>query len=50
MLNIYCWRCGTGIDEHQILGLGQFDPNIGKYKEKALLLLTVLNVIKQDIR
>lgn len=37
MLNIYCWRCGTGIEEHHILGLGQFDPNIGKYKGKGFI-------------
>ncbi|MFP4047939.1 MAG: JAB domain-containing protein [Bacteroidales bacterium] len=35
MLNIYCWRCGTQIKKSDILGLGHFDEQIGKYQGKA---------------
>ncbi len=37
MLNIYCWRCGTGIDEDNILGLGQFDHSVGRYRGKGFV-------------
>ncbi len=37
MLKVYCWRCGTKIKESNILGLGQFDDNVGKYKGKAFI-------------
>lgn len=37
MLNIYCWRCGTKIDKQDILGLGHFDHQIGKYQGKAFI-------------
>src|SRR6056297_1378221 len=37
MLKVYCWRCGSEIKESDVLGLGQFDENIGKYKGKAFI-------------
>ncbi|MFW6287161.1 MAG: JAB domain-containing protein [bacterium] len=37
MLNIYCWRCGTAIDGDNILGLGQFDNSIGRYRGKGFV-------------
>ncbi|MFW6410271.1 MAG: JAB domain-containing protein [Halanaerobiales bacterium] len=37
MLNIYCWRCGTQINKSDILGLGHFDEQIGKYQGKAFV-------------
>ncbi|MFW5998291.1 MAG: JAB domain-containing protein [bacterium] len=37
MLNIYCWSCGTQVSKEEVLGLGHFDQNIGKYKGKAFI-------------
>ncbi|MTI61124.1 MAG: hypothetical protein FH762_14315 [Firmicutes bacterium] len=37
MLNIYCWKCGSKINEDNILGLGHFDQNLGKYKGKGFV-------------
>lgn len=37
MLNIFCWRCGTRIHENNILGLGQFNNFIGKYRGKGFV-------------
>lgn len=37
MLNVYCWRCGTQINKNNILGLGHFDHQIGKYQGKAFI-------------
>lgn len=37
MNNIYCWRCGTRIEDDSILGIGQFDPTIGRYKGKGFV-------------
>ncbi|MFW6014877.1 MAG: JAB domain-containing protein [bacterium] len=37
MLNVYCWRCGTRIDKNDILGIGQFNNNVGKYKGKGIV-------------
>lgn len=37
MQNIYCWRCGIGIDEDNILGIGHFDHSIGRYKGKGFV-------------
>lgn len=37
MLKIYCWRCGTKINEEDILGLGSFDKNVGKYSGKGFI-------------
>lgn len=34
MLNIYCWRCGSKISRKDILGIGRFNDNIGKYGGK----------------
>lgn len=36
-MNIYCWRCGTGIEESNILGLGQFEHSIGRYQGKGFV-------------
>ncbi|GEM_PF-859914 len=37
MLNIYCWSCGSKINEKDVLGLGKFDEDIGKYKGKGFI-------------
>ncbi len=37
MLKVYCWKCGSEIKESNILGLGQFDKDIGKYKGKTFI-------------
>lgn len=37
MLNVYCWRCGTKINEENVLGLGHFDQNIGRYRGKGFV-------------
>lgn len=37
MLNIYCWSCGTQVSKKEVLGLGHFDQNIGKYQGKAFI-------------
>ncbi|MDI3546521.1 MAG: repair protein RadC [Halanaerobiales bacterium] len=37
MFNVYCWRCGTKISEKDVLGLGHFDQQIGKYKGKGFI-------------
>jgi DNA repair protein RadC len=37
MLNVYCWRCGTKISEENILGLGHFDQNVGRYRGKGFV-------------
>lgn len=37
MLNIYCWSCGSKIREKDVLGLGKFDKDIGKYKGKGFI-------------
>ncbi len=37
MLNIYCWSCGTQIKKNNVLGLGHFDQDIGKYQGKGFI-------------
>jgi DNA repair protein RadC len=37
MLNVYCWKCGTRINEENILGLGYFSQQIGKYRGKGFI-------------
>jgi len=37
MLDIYCWKCGTKINEENVLGLGHFDQNIGRYRGRAFI-------------
>jgi DNA repair protein RadC len=37
MLDVYCWRCGTQVSESDVLGLGHFNENIGKYQGKAFI-------------
>lgn len=39
MINIYCWRCGTIVNKNNILGLGQFDQSIGRYRGKGFVAL-----------
>ena len=37
MIKVSCWRCGTQISKSDILGLGHFDEQIGKYQGKAFV-------------
>ncbi|ACL69823.1 JAB domain-containing protein [Halothermothrix orenii] len=37
MINVYCWRCGTKVSKKDILGLGHFDQQIGKYQGKKFI-------------
>lgn len=37
MLNVYCWKCGNRIDKEDVLGLGSFDQQIGKYRGKSFI-------------
>ena len=37
MLNVYCWKCGNRIDKKDVLGLGNFDKHIGKYRGKSII-------------
>ncbi|MFW6015557.1 MAG: JAB domain-containing protein [bacterium] len=46
MLNLYCWKCGTRIFDQNILGLGRFDKNIGKYQGKNFVAFTCPNCNK----
>lgn len=46
MLNIYCWSCGSKINEKNVLGLGKFDQNIGKYRGKGFITFKCSNCNK----
>ncbi len=46
MLNVYCWRCGTRINEDDILGIGHFDENVGKYQGKGFIAFRCSNCKK----
>jgi len=37
LLNIYCWKCGTAVSEEDVLGIGHFDADIGKFKSKGFI-------------
>src|SRR5690554_1130539 len=37
MLDIYCWKCGAKINQKNVLGLGHFEQNIGRYRGKAFI-------------
>lgn len=37
MLNLHCWRCGSKINEEDILGIGHFDQQVGKYQGKGFV-------------